>query len=114
MTEKIPFHAMTRALNGQPQAVARVRGSGDDCAIRGVVYFFQMPHGVLVAACVTGLPDRGGFFGFHIHSGEACSGSPEDPFADTLAHFESSSTFLSCQQEIFALRRFRFKSSTSP
>ena len=45
MTEKIPFHAMTRALNGQPQAVARVRGSGDDCAIRGGVYFFQMLHG---------------------------------------------------------------------
>ena len=29
----------------------------------------------------------GGFFGFHIHEGNACTGDAEDPFADTKGHY---------------------------
>lgn len=87
MTKKNPFHWAIRALNGRPQAVASVHGSREFSEICGTVYFYQMAHGVLVAVCVTGLPDRSGFFGFHIHSGCACTGTAKDPFGDTLAHY---------------------------
>lgn len=87
MSEKIPFHRCVRVLNGQPQAVARIHGSREYSAICGIVYFYQMSNGVLVAVRVTGLPGRSGFFGFHIHSGSQCTGTAEDPFGDTLTHY---------------------------
>ena len=39
-----------------------------------------------------GIPEElekkyGGFFGFHIHEGNACTGDAEDPFADTKGHY---------------------------
>lgn len=87
MNKKNPFHWVIRTLNGQPQAAARVHGSSDNSEICGTVYFYQMANGVLVAVCVTGLPDPSGFYGFHIHSGSFCTGTAADPFGDTLAHY---------------------------
>lgn len=84
MCEKNPFAPMLRVLWGRPQAVAKLQGSRADAKIRGTVYFYQMVDGVLVAVRVTGLPGERGFFGFHIHSGEACTGKA---FADTLSHY---------------------------
>ena len=44
-------------------------------------------RGVLVPAEVSGLPEKGGcredgIFAFHIHSGGACTGTADAPFAD--------------------------------
>lgn len=79
-------------LRQRPHATAVVRGSGAYPEITGRVMFYQMRKGVLVAAEVYGLPAGDGqcerpVFGFHIHSGESCSGSMEEPFADALAHY---------------------------
>lgn len=60
--------------------------------ISGSVRFFETTAGVLVYAEIRGLPDnrgecRGDIFGFHIHEGGSCSGTPADPFADTGPHY---------------------------
>ena len=97
MTETIPFHKIMCVLRREPQAVARVHGNREYAKICGDVYFYQMADGVLVAARVTGLPKPtqeapGRFFGFHIHSGSRCAGTSEDPFADTLGHYNPDDT----------------------
>lgn len=80
-------------LRGRPQAAAAVTGSGDYPGLSGTVRFFQTDQGVVVCAEIRGLP-RGGLpcgeriFGFHIHSGNSCGGSPEDPFADAMSHYD--------------------------
>lgn len=96
MTENIPFRKMICVLRQKPQAVARVHGSREYSVVCGFVYFYQMADGVLVAAHVTGLPKPtqehpSGIFGFHIHSGP-CGGTSEDPFADTLGHYNPDKT----------------------
>ena len=45
---QIPFHRMLQVLSRNPQAVAKMHGEHNP--IHGVVQFFQMPTGVLVAA----------------------------------------------------------------
>lgn len=81
-----------RILNGAPCASAVIRGSEEYSGISGNVRFYKTCYGVLVAAEIFGLPqgasrceDR--VFGFHIHSGESCSGNANDPFADALTHY---------------------------
>ena len=61
------------------------------------ILFCKMPKtrsGVLVAAEISGLPagkepcgDR--VLGFHIHSGEQCTGDAADSFAAALGHYDS-------------------------
>ena len=92
MDEKVPFHRMVHMLNRKPQAVASVHGSREYATIGGFVYFYQMTNGVLVAARIMGLPDTNGIFGFHIHSGFQCTGTTEDPFANTLTHYNPGQT----------------------
>lgn len=80
-------------LRGRPQAEARISGSGEYPEIRGSVRFYQTAYGVLTAAEVFGLPTGAGaceapVFAFHIHSGGRCRGSGEDPFAETLGHYD--------------------------
>ena len=79
-------------LPRRPQAAASVRGSREYPNVRGTVRFYQTPCGVLVAAEIQGLPQteqpcRGGIFAFHIHSGTACCGDENDPFAQALGHY---------------------------
>ena len=81
----IPFRRMLQILSRNPQAVAKIHA--EHTSVRGVVRFYQLPTGVLVAAHITGLPYTNGFFGFHIHSGSQCTGTAEDPFANTLSHY---------------------------
>lgn len=71
-----------------PDAVACVRGGKDGPPLRGKVTFFQKKDGILVVASLEGLPrtDRG-FFGFHIHEGDACS---DDGFSSTGGHYNPS------------------------
>lgn len=79
------------ALNRSPEARAEIRGGVDFPNILGFVRFYSTDRGVMVRAEIQGLPTekdpcRNRIFGFHIHSGHACEGTAEDPFADTLGH----------------------------
>ena len=67
-----------------PAASAWIYGRMDKRILRGRVQFFQEPGGVLVKAEISGLPPEG-FFGFHIHKGEACTGAN---FSNTLGHYD--------------------------
>lgn len=68
-----------------PDAVAMVRGSEDYPNLRGQVRFYQRRSCVMVEANIQGLPQtQTGFFGFHIHAGESCTG---EGFADTGSHY---------------------------
>jgi Cu-Zn family superoxide dismutase len=78
--------------NNKPDAKAEIKGGGDHPDIIGRANFYQTKDGVLLSVEVMGLPTSGapcagGVFGFHIHEGESCTGTAEDPFADTKGHF---------------------------
>ncbi len=94
MSESVPFQMMLRVLNGQPQAVSNLRGSGEYPAIVGSVSFYRLSSGVVVVVRVSGLQSASAsvFLGFHIHSGAQCSGNADDPFADALAHYNPEGT----------------------
>ncbi len=92
MPEPNSFPMMMNVLNHNPHGAASVYGSSKYPEISGCVYFYQMDHGVLVAAQMTGLPNAASgspnrIFAFHIHSGSRCSGTEADPFADALTHY---------------------------
>lgn len=83
----------TNILRQSPSAVARIQGSERYSGIRGEVTFHQTSAGVLVSAQVAGLPPSDGncsgrIFAFHIHSGGACTGNADDPFANALTHYD--------------------------
>ena len=72
-----------------PDAVALVKGKMLP-SILGKVVFYQKTDYVLVVAEVSGLPQTDtGFYGFHIHEGERCSGAN---FADTKNHYNPANT----------------------
>lgn len=82
-------------LSNSPFARARVSGSADYPKIQGSVDFAELDNGVLVIADINGLPTQGDkcscrVFGFHIHEGDSCTGTKNDPFANTKAHFNPS------------------------
>ena len=71
-----------RIPTGKPEAAAWIPGEG---RLRGVVKFYSVPRGTLVAAEIMGLPETDtGFFAFHIHEGGDCGGPG---FRDTGGHF---------------------------
>lgn len=83
----------TMLLRQRPQAWAHVEGNGDHPELSGTVRFYQTAYGVIVAAEITGLPNPAGYcsapvFGFHIHAGSACTGTPLEPFADAKGHYD--------------------------
>ena len=83
---------LNAVLSRRPEAMAVIRGSDEYPEISGVVRFYQMQEGVLVVTEVSGLPQSDDacmkpVFGYHIHSGEFCTGNSEDPFADAKAHY---------------------------
>lgn len=73
--------------SGRLCAYACVSGGEDAPDLSGVVKFYRTRRGVVVAAEIFGLPKREGFFAFHIHEGEACTG---EAFADTKGHYNPS------------------------
>lgn len=92
MVETQRFAGYLSVLRRRPDARAVITGSEEYRNINGMVRFYQTRHGVLVAAEVMGLPRKeppceGTFFGFHIHSGNQCSGNATDPFADAMMHY---------------------------
>lgn len=74
-----------REMRGRLRAWACITGGEAYPHIRGTVRFFSCGSGVLVTADIRGLPEGNAIHGFHIHAGEACTGSR---FADTLGHFD--------------------------
>lgn len=69
----------------KPAAMAQIRGDAAHPALQGTVRFYTRTMGTLVTADVLGLPDsETGFFGFHIHEGNDCSGTG---FAATGGHY---------------------------
>ncbi len=73
-----------------PNAVADIRGSDAYPFLRGQVRFYQRQHCVLVEATIQGLPDTDtGFFGFHIHGGNNCTGAN---FSDSGSHYNPENT----------------------
>lgn len=75
---------MTQALC-RPDAIAYIKGGKQATALCGKVEFYQKKSCVLISINIKGLPSAsGGFFGFHIHEGQSCSGSN---FSDTGNHY---------------------------
>lgn len=72
-------------------AAAQVRGSDKYPDIHGEVRFYPQADSVLVRAEITELPQNDSpcenpIFAFHIHGGQACTGTAADPFADAGMH----------------------------
>lgn len=71
-------------------AVAEIKGSSQARKLYGLVSFYQRKNYVLIVADIKGLPpSQSGFFGFHIHEGNSCTG---ENFADTLSHYNPKNT----------------------
>ena len=68
-----------------PDAVTEIRGGVEVLKLSGCVQFYQENGCVLIVARVSVLPEsETGFFGFHIHQGESCSGTD---FSETGSHY---------------------------
>lgn len=69
-----------------PDAVAKIQGGAEAPQLSGCVYFYQEKGYVLIIAKIYGLPmeSETGFFGFHVHQGESCSGAD---FSETGSHY---------------------------
>lgn len=83
---------MQNVLFRSPNARAIVKGSPDYPEISGKINFYQTRIGVVLTAEVEGLPQGAGIcdnniFGFHIHQGTSCTGNSEDPFANSMKHY---------------------------
>lgn len=83
---------MVEKLNGMPEAYAEIEGIAEYPDIHGMVYFFDVYDGTILMVEIYGLPDeenpeKGQFFGFHIHEGATCTGDAQDPLKDTGGHF---------------------------
>lgn len=74
-------------------AVAIIKGSAAHLGIRGLVRFYQTPHGVYVITSVTGLPRdstscQSPIYAMHIHEGSSCDGrNGSENFPFTGAHY---------------------------
>ncbi len=79
------------------QARAKVEGGPLAPEITGIVYFRDVPDGVIISAKITGLPEYSpadndnpiGPHGFHIHQVGDCRVSDrEDPFQEAGMHYD--------------------------
>ena len=70
----------------RPYAAAQIRGGMEAPQLSGCVQFYQENGCVLIVAKLSGLPKENetGFFGFHIHQGDNCSGTD---FSGTGSHY---------------------------
>lgn len=69
-----------------PDAVAQIYGGMEAPHLTGCVQFYQENGCVLINTRISGLPkdSETGFFGFHIHQGDSCSGTH---FSGTGSHY---------------------------
>ncbi|MBQ7328375.1 MAG: superoxide dismutase family protein [Oscillospiraceae bacterium] len=73
----------------RPYAAAQIRGGTEAPQLSGCVQFYQENGCVLIVAKISGLPrkSKAGFFGFHIHEGDTCTGTD---FSGTGSHYNPS------------------------
>lgn len=72
----------------RPQATAVICGSADYPEVMGIMKLYQAKNGVFVVSEVQRLPQgSNSVFGYHIHGGNCCCGTADDPFADALTHY---------------------------
>lgn len=86
------IHNYAALLLHKPSTCAVIKGSEKYPNISGIVRFYQLRNGVLVAAEINGLPYSDGnclqkIYGFHIHSGNKCEGDMTDPFSEAITHY---------------------------
>ena len=74
-----------------PDAAAQMKGSPEYPEIQGMVYFFGVHNGTIVAADIRNLPGENAFHGFHIHEG-GCQGTKAKPFAQADGHYNPANT----------------------
>ena len=78
MTDVTPGMIFTDILrNGSPEAIAWIRGNGENPQLSGIVKFYQTPYsGVLIEAEIFGMPNiatqfSSDFYAMHIQIGRA-------------------------------------------
>ena len=79
-------------LMHKPNTYAIIKGSEKYPNISGIVRFYQLRNGVLVAAEINDLPYsdsicKNQIYGLHIHSGNKCDGDMTDPFSEAMTHY---------------------------
>lgn len=86
------YEALRVLTSHAPDSYAIVKGSKEYSSIRGLVRFYSIWEGSLVAADIQGLPFEEGkckerVFGFHVHEGNRCLGNAQNPFAQAKGHY---------------------------
>ncbi len=76
----------------KPSAMANIKGSLMYPDIQGIVWFYQTQYGVLIVSDIIGLPKqredcKSPIFAYHIHNGNSCTGTPQDPFVNADMHY---------------------------
>lgn len=79
-------------LKQPPEAAAYIKGSRKYPNICGRVLFYTVGNAVLVRSEIMGLPEKSAkcqspLFAFHIHGGNAYTGTAEDPFSNAGMHY---------------------------
>lgn len=79
-----------KRINLYPNATAYIKGGKEAPKLTGRVNFYQKNSFVLISITINGLPkNASGFFGFHIHEGNNCTG---DEFPYTGSHYNPTDT----------------------
>ncbi len=83
---------MMLKIKENPTATAEIMGNGKYGNIRGRVDFYDTYGGTVMVAELYGIPKEledksNGFYGFHIHEGNSCTGNERDTFADAGMHY---------------------------
>ena len=73
-------------LNAKPEVYAKIKGNSDYPDLEGTVYFYEVHDGTVVVANIKNMPDEK-FHGFHIHEGENCTGTKQEPFKNAGGHY---------------------------
>lgn len=82
------FNNICECFSRVPNAVCQISGGEDYKSIKGKVKFYQFADGVVVTADIKGLPKtNNSIYGFHIHSGNECSGNEDDEFFNAGNHY---------------------------
>lgn len=86
------IHNYAELLMHKPNTCAVINGSEKYPNISGIVRFYQLRNGVLVATEINGLPYsdsicKNQIYGLHIHSGNKCDGDMTDPFSEAMTHY---------------------------
>lgn len=82
------FGGAPHLIRRRPDAIAYLLGGRANPDLSGEVRFYSTPVGVVVFAEAKGLPrGESRFFGFHIHEGGECGGTPE--FSNTGGHYDT-------------------------